>query len=150
MRFSRVTFWCISATALLFLASLAIPRTASKSNRAQTVVVDCFTGKIQVDPSNGVEPHSQTRWICTDDYVQWDPNRHDFKATFDPSDCPFIDKCLTPYGPNSNPQVKDLEAAYGTDVHTFKYSISVDGGPSHDPYVVGGGGRNPPPGASHK
>jgi hypothetical protein len=142
MRVSRIMLW-VPAGLFVIVLLLALGTNGCKMAKfvppAGKKELSCTT-KIKVDPSEGVIKEHQAVYICDDanyNQVTWDPpsSVSSFTVQFT-GECPFTSCANIAYGhatvtvaPQPQYQLK-----------VYKYTITVNNGPAHDPHVVGGGG----------
>jgi hypothetical protein len=138
MHFSRLMFRCPSLLALLLLFGLGSSgcEKLEQHKAYKTRQFDCDNKTITVDVDNGVDKHHQAIYVCGGETVKWDapPTVTSFTVHFDPGNCPF----------NPCPDISDSAprtvSKQPYDLTVYKYTITVNNGPPHDPHVVGGGG----------
>ena len=141
MRVSR-RYLCLSASLFMFIVLCTLTSAGCKQPMSVTSKhikksVDCVT-EVDTDASTGVIGNHESVYVCGGDTVTWKlgSNVTVFTVQFSGA-CPFT-SCskITETNPSATvlPQPTDHMIVY-------KYSISVNNGPSRDPHVVGGGGN---------
>jgi hypothetical protein len=143
MRISRRSL-CLSAS-LFTLIALCILASAGCGGQQKPMAggakhtkksVDCAT-EVDTDATSGVIANHESVYVCEGDTVTWKLGKNvtTFKVQL-PTPCPF-----TSCSPITDTNPSATVTAQPTDhIVVYKYSISVNGGASRDPHVVGGGG----------
>jgi hypothetical protein len=139
MRISLVMFWVSAGLfAMLLLFSLGTGGCGKRSARtAGKRTFDCAS-EIDVDAVKGVADKHEAIYVCGDaghNQVTWvlGPGVNFFTVQFT-GDCPFT-SCV-----NISEDQPSTVKTQPNDLKVYKYTITVNGGPQHDPHVVGGGG----------
>jgi hypothetical protein len=142
MRGSRPVSWIpVSLFIIAFLLTLAV--TGCKQGKQGLVVtpghkiLDCQT-TITVETD-----HVDPVFVCNDlgfQTVTWTPGNNvtSFIVQFG-NDCPFLQCTGISYAAPSTTKVQSQVAPQPQTIKLYKYSISINGKPSIDPHVVGGG-----------